>query len=63
MGGNGSFCVGWERERHMWKTITPAEMKRIENEAMGQGLCTGEELMKFVNAEKEEIPAEDTNED
>lgn len=50
MGGNGSFCVGWERERRMWKTITPAEMKRIENEAMGQGLCTGEELMNRAAA-------------
>ena len=29
----------------MWKTITPAEMKRIETEAMAQGLCTGEALM------------------
>lgn len=29
----------------MWKTITPAEMKRIETEAMARGLCTGEALM------------------
>lgn len=34
----------------MWKTITPMEMKRIENEAMGQGLCTGEELMNRAAA-------------
>lgn len=34
----------------MWKTITPAEMKRIENEAMAQGLCTGEELMNRAAA-------------
>lgn len=34
----------------MWKTITPSEMKRIENEAMAQGLCTGEELMNRAAA-------------
>ncbi|MBP3650421.1 MAG: NAD(P)H-hydrate dehydratase [Clostridia bacterium] len=29
----------------MWKTITPAEMKRVETEAMERGFCTGEALM------------------
>ena len=30
----------------MWSTIAPAEMKRIETNAMARGLCTGEELMQ-----------------
>lgn len=34
----------------MWKTITPTEMKRIEGEAMAQGLCTGEALMNRAAA-------------
>ncbi|MBE5801719.1 MAG: NAD(P)H-hydrate dehydratase [Clostridiales bacterium] len=29
----------------MLRTITPAEMKRVETQAMEQGLCTGEALM------------------
>lgn len=34
----------------MLKTITPAEMKRIETQAMNQGLCTGEALMNRAAA-------------
>ncbi len=34
----------------MWKTITPAEMKRIEGSAMARGLCSGEALMQRAAA-------------
>lgn len=34
----------------MLKTITPAEMKRVETRAMEQGLCTGEALMNRAAA-------------